>query len=57
MSAIAGEALTKAGYDRTIQATILKCSDPNAGKYVVKYQDSKFEAYSANVQANYSSGV
>lgn len=49
-------AVAKADYDKTIQATILEHTDATIGKYKVKYQDSTFYAYAANVGANYSKG-
>lgn len=49
-------AVAKADYDKTIQATILEHTDATIGKYKVKYQDSTFYAYAADVDANYSKG-
>jgi hypothetical protein len=37
MEMVAGEYLTRAGYDRTIQATVLACVDEATGKYRIKY--------------------
>jgi hypothetical protein len=37
---IASKKITSAGYDKTIQATIVSCVDATIGKYKVKYQDS-----------------
>lgn len=54
MEMVAGEYLTRAGYDRTIQATVLSCVDENTGKYRIKYQDSKFYAYAANIETKYA---
>ena len=50
-------AVSKANYDRTIKATISRCVDATIGKYVVKYQDSSFYAYSHNTDNTYSSGT
>lgn len=54
MEMVAGEYLTRAGYDRTIQATVLSCVDESTGKYRIKYQDSKFYAYAANIETKYA---
>lgn len=40
-------------YDRTVQATVLKCEDEALGKYKVKYQDAIFYAYATNLKENY----
>lgn len=40
--------IENAKYDKTIQATILSCENPTEGKYLVKYQDTKFYAYSSS---------
>jgi hypothetical protein len=50
-------AVSKANYDKTIKATISRCVDATIGKYVVKYQDSSFYAYSHNTDNTYSSGT
>lgn len=49
-------ALSNAKYDRTIQATILKCTDSVHGIYTAKYQDAKFTAYASNVNDTYPNG-
>ena len=54
---IVGECLTKAGYDRTIQGTIVKCVNESIGQYMIKHQDSIFTAYSANVEAKYANNA
>jgi hypothetical protein len=54
---ITTNAINKAGYDRTIQATIVESVDSGLGKYIVKYQDSEFEAYSNNIDIYYPSGT
>lgn len=43
-------------YDRTITARIAKCINKEEGKYLVKFQDSQFYAYSLN-QADYSQHI
>lgn len=50
-------AVEKANYDKTIQASIVEQVDATIGKYKVKYQDSTFFAYAADVNANYSKGT
>lgn len=45
MSIIAENSVKKAQYDKTIQATIVKCVDPTIQQYQVKYQDSHWYAY------------
>ena len=45
--------LADAGYDRTIQATIVSCLDSVIGKYRVKYQNSYIIAYAANPSIKY----
>lgn len=54
---ITNNAITKAGYDRTIQATIVESIDSVLGKYIVKYQDSEFEVYSNNIDIYYPPGT
>lgn len=53
---IVNRAIDQASYDRTIQATIVKCVDQTIGKYVVKYQDSTFYAYSGSSEVTYTNG-
>lgn len=50
-------AVSKANYDKTIKATIVRCVDATIGKYVVRYQDSSFYAYSHNTDNTYTSGT
>ena len=54
---ITNNAIAKAGYDKTIQATIINSVDDLIGKYIVKYQDSEFEVYSNNIDIYYPSGT
>ena len=54
---ITTNAINKAGYDKTIQATIIDLVDNLAGKYMVKYQDSEFEVFSNNTDIYYPSGT
>jgi len=50
-------AVSKAGYDRTIQGTIISLEDAETGKYKIKYQDSEIEAYSSNIDIKYPEGT
>lgn len=53
---IANNIVSKAGFDKTIQATIISCVDELTGKYKVKYQDNTLYAYASNVDKKYSKG-
>ena len=57
MEMFAENAINKAGFDRTIQATIISCVDESIGRYKVQYQDSMFYAYAQNDENKYSSGT
>lgn len=57
MEMFAENAVNKAGFDRTIQATIISCVDESIGRYKVQYQDSMFYAYAQNDENKYSSGT
>ena len=50
-------AVSKAEYDRTIQGTISRCVDATIGKYIVKYQNRSFYAYSYNTDVAYPAGT
>jgi hypothetical protein len=54
MAKIAQYAIDTAGFDKTIQATIVSFEDEATGKYKVKYQDSTFYAYSSSIDTKYS---
>ena len=54
---LADRAIAKAGFDKTIQATIKRCENKAAGQYVVKYQDSLFYAYAASPDVKYSNNT
>lgn len=43
---LADKKIAEAGYDKTVNATIVKCIDATSGKYLVKYQDADIVAYS-----------
>lgn len=54
---IVNDAVDKAGYDKTIQCSIIKCIDKTIGEYKVKYQDSTFFAYSQDVDSRFTTGT
>ncbi len=54
---IVENAVNKAEYDKTIQATIAKVVDQTIGKYSVKYQDSVFYAYASSADVKYTKGT
>lgn len=54
---IVNKAISQANYDKTIEATIIKCIDQTIGKYSVKYQDSSFYAYSNDLNTIYQKGT
>ena len=54
MEYIAEKAVARASYDKTIQATIIRCEDEITGQYKVKYQDSSFYAYAASTDITYN---
>lgn len=54
---VADKMVKQAGYDKTISAVISRLEDPTSGKYLVKYQDSSFYAYSTNTNISYTSGT
>ena len=45
--------IKNAGFDKTIQATVMSCVDQSIGKYKVKYQDGYWIAYSSNTNVTY----
>ena len=49
--------IVNAGYDKTIQATIIKCEDATIGKYKISYQNSVFYAYANSSEVNYADGA
>ena len=51
------DAVSKANYDKTIQGTISRCVDATIGRYIVRYQDSSFYAYSNNTETTYPAGT
>ena len=54
---LVNDAVSKAEYDKTIQGTISRCVDKTIGKYIVRYQDSSFYAYSSNTDTTYPAGT
>ena len=50
---IAQQKTRTAGYDRTIQASIVKCNDSVIGSYDIKYQGEVLRAYSINKGIEY----
>lgn len=54
---IASKKIASAGFNRTIQATVLSCEDASRGKYKVKYQDGVFYAYTENTSVSYTNGT
>lgn len=54
---IVENAVSKAQYDKTIQATVVKVVDQTIGKYSVKYQDSIFYAYASSADVKYTKGT
>ena len=46
--------IAKAKFDKTIQATIISCTNSAKGEYQCKYQDSKFLAYSPQPDVTYT---
>lgn len=54
MEYIADKAVQNASYDKTIQASVIRCEDELLGQYKVRYQDSTFYAYAANTEITYS---
>ena len=53
---IVDNAISHAGYDKTIKGTITKVSEKETGKYLIRNQDSSFYAYSYDSNAYYSVG-
>lgn len=57
MEYIAEKAVQNASYDKTIQATVIRCEDELLGQYKVRYQDSTFYAYATNTEITYSANT
>ena len=56
ISIIANQAVKQADYNKTIQATIIKCIDPTIEQYRVKYQDGYWYAYGNGSGVKYAEG-
>ena len=54
---IADNAVASAGFDRTIQGSILSCVNETTGKYKIRYQDSNLYAYTGDINKKYSKGT
>ena len=54
VTTIADKAISNAGYDKTIQATIVECTDATIGKYKVRYQDTLLYAYATSTDVTYA---
>ena len=54
---IASRKIASAGYDKTVQATIVSCVDATIGKYKVKYQDSFLYAFSSSIDTSFPVGT
>ena len=54
---MATKKISSAGYDKTIQGTIISCQDRTIGKYKIKYQDGYWYAYSTSGDVYYSNGT
>ena len=54
---IANKVVANAGYDKTIQATILSCVNESAGKYKLRYQESNIYAFTGDENKKYSRGT
>lgn len=54
---VVNNAVAKANYDRTVQASIVRCENEATGKYTVKYQDSLIYAYSSDTSVIYPNGT
>ncbi len=53
---IANNKVQEAGLNKTVQATIIKMTDAASAQYMVKYQDSRFNAFSLNKNKEYKKG-
>ena len=48
--------IQEANFNKTVQATIIKMTNAATAEYLVKYQDSRFPAYSMNKSKQYKDG-
>lgn len=54
---VVDNAVKKANYDKTIKGTISRCVDATIGKYIVKYQNSSFYAFTNSAEMQFSAGT
>lgn len=57
MDMISSKRISEAGFDKTVQATIIECVDESIGKYKVRYQDGFWYAFSNNIDTKYTKGT
>ena len=53
---IANQKIDEADFNKTVQATIIKMVDAASAHYLVKYQDSRFDAFAVNKTKQYQDG-
>ena len=53
---IANQKIDEADFNKTVQATIIKMIDAASAHYLVKYQDSRFDAFAVNKTKQYQDG-
>lgn len=53
---IADQKIADANFDKTIKAVIAGVLDQSTGKYLIKYQDSTFQAYATSSNVHYLEG-
>lgn len=53
VSIIVERAIKTAGYDKTVQATVVSCADESLGKYRVRYQGGIWYAFASSPQVSY----
>ena len=51
---ITAQKIDKSGFDRTIEATIVKIEDETTGEYLVRYQDSMFSAFAVDTNVQFA---
>lgn len=54
---ITNQKINKAVFDRTLEATIVSCENPETGKYRVQYQDATFIAFAKKTDIIYEKGT
>ena len=57
VSILVDQAVAAAGYNKTVQATVVSCVDASIGKYKVKYQDSYWYAFNNAPNTTYNTGM